>query len=278
MISVVIPAFREAERIGSTLAGVQVGARMLQEPLEVIVVDDGSDDGTAEQVLAHRWVAGVRLVQLERNQGKGAALASGLLQARGEWIVMLDADLGATAAQFPRLVVPVQSDEADMTIALFPGRTRQMAGPGSAGVLARPLSPDAGGDARAPRTGFGLAMRTARWGVARLTGRVLKAPLSGQRAFAAANLPLLLPLEPGFGLEVGLDVDALHAGLRVLEVPTLMAHAATSRDWTGFRHRGLQMAHILRALARRARGGRRRLRTERKLRERAGSSRRTGGQ
>ena len=91
----------------------------------------------------------------------------------------------------------------------------------------------------------------ARWGIARLTGRVLQAPLSGQRAFAARHLPLLTPLEPGFGLEVGMDIDALRAGLRVLEVPTTMAHAATGRDWAGFRHRGRQLLHILRALARR---------------------------
>ena len=49
MISIIIPAFREAERIGATLAGVRRAAEGLDEPVEVIVVDDGSDDGTAEQ-------------------------------------------------------------------------------------------------------------------------------------------------------------------------------------------------------------------------------------
>jgi hypothetical protein len=148
---------------------------------------------------------------------------------------MLDADLGETAAQFPCLLAPVRAGTADMTIAVF-------------------------GDGERRRGGFGLALRTARWGVARLTGRVLEAPLSGQRAFAAAHLPLLTPLEPGFGLEVGLDIEALWAGLRVLEVPTTMAHAATGRNWAGLRHRGRQLAHILRALWRRqkAKGKRKR--------------------
>jgi hypothetical protein len=50
---------------------------------------------------------------------------------------------------------------------------------------------------------------------------------------------------------VGLDIDALRAGLRVLEVRTTMHHAATGRDWAGFRHRGRQLLHILRALGRR---------------------------
>jgi glycosyltransferase involved in cell wall biosynthesis len=256
MVSIIIPAFREAERIGLTLAGVRRGAEALAEPIEVVVVDDGSDDGTAERALGgdegkrerekrkrktEKVPPGgccrffpfpfsfcLRLVRLEQNQGKGAALARGLAEARGEWIVMLDADLGETAAQFPCLLAPVRAGVADMTIALF----------------LSPALPVA-------RGGFGLALRVARWGVARLTGRVLQAPLSGQRAFAAAHLLLLTPLEPGFGLEVGLDIDALRAGLRVLEVPTTMAHAATGRDWAGFRHRGRQLAHILRALWRR---------------------------
>jgi hypothetical protein len=301
MISVIIPAFREAERIGRTLAGVRRGADALQEPVEVIVVDDGSDDGTAEQALAADGERGrerdgeterggdgergrgsdratvrahlpvspssrppvIRVVRLERNQGKGAALARGLVEARGEWIVMLDADLGGTAAEFPRLLLPVRAGDADMTIAVFPDARHQMPDASNDrakqewGATSEGVDHRAGpGDWRlatgASRSGFGLALRTARWGVARLTGRVLKAPLSGQRAFAAAHIPLLMPLEPGFGLEVGLDIDALWAGLRVLEVPTTMAHAATGRDWAGFRHRGRQMAHILRALARRA--------------------------
>jgi uncharacterized protein YheU (UPF0270 family) len=280
MVSLIIPAFREAERIGLTLAGVQRGAEALDEPIEVVVVDDGSDDGTAEQALAqtqshHQVIRSsghqviTRVVRLEQNQGKGAALARGLAAVRGEWIVMLDADLGETAAEFPRLLAPVRAGLADMTIAVFGDRGTRGRGDGATGRWGDPITAAEGLpltssvplSPRLPvplsprpsvaRGGFGLALRTARWGVARLTGRVLRAPLSGQRAFVAVHLPLLTPLEPGFGLEVGLDIDALWAGLRVMEVPTSMAHAATGRDWAGFRHRGRQLAHILRALWRR---------------------------
>jgi glycosyl transferase family 2 len=326
MVSVIIPAYREAERIGLTLAGVRRGAAALDEPVEVVVVDDGSDDGTAEQALATskrsayfvfrirqsqkqarlcrirntkygirttpvRLTARtpdrpvVRVVRLEQNRGKGAALARGLAEARGEWFVLLDADLEETAAEFPCLLAPVRAGLADMTIAIFGDGGRGGGGDGGRrgggdGARGRrggrqgqgqtfsrgdrvPLSPrrPVAPSPRRPvapsppppvaRGGFGLALRTARWGVARLTGRVLEAPLSGQRAFRAAHLPLLTPLEPGFGLEVGLDIDALWGGLRVVEVPTSMAHAATGRDWAGCRHRGRQLAHILRALWRR---------------------------
>jgi glycosyltransferase involved in cell wall biosynthesis len=249
MISVIIPAFREAERIRTTLTAVSRAAEQLTEPVEVIVVDDGSDDGTADQVVAFGGSVGsrdnpvpLRLFRLERNEGKGAALSRGLNEARGEWIVMMDADLGETAAEFPCLLAPLHAGEVDMTVAVFPSVPHS---PPASRVPA-PSPPH-----RLTPGGFGLALRTARWGVARLTGRVLQAPLSGQRAFAARHLPLLTPLEPGFGLEVGMDIDALRAGLRVLEVPTTMAHARTGRDWAGFRHRGRQLLHIVRALVRR---------------------------
>jgi glycosyltransferase involved in cell wall biosynthesis len=249
MISVVIPAFREAPRISATVAAVRTAAAGLEEPVEIIVVDDGSDDDTAAQACAADQV-----ICLEQNRGKGGALTRGLAAAQGELIVMLDADLCETAAEFPRLVAPVRDGAADMTIAVFSVVSRQSL------VVSKDFpegTPAGTHDLRLttndfPRGGFGLALRTARWGVARLTGRVLTAPLSGQRALRAGFLPLLLPLEPGFGLEVGMDIDALRAGLRVQEVPTTMQHAATGRNWAGFRHRGRQLAHILRALARRA--------------------------
>ena len=60
MVSILIPAFREADRIGRTLAAVRRGAAALEEPVEVVVVDDGSDDGTAAQALAADGATGRR--------------------------------------------------------------------------------------------------------------------------------------------------------------------------------------------------------------------------
>lgn len=292
MLTVIIPAFQEAERIGATMSAVCRAARNLPELMELLVVDDGSDDGTADRALAIRselqrqqcseerqgcqepflvrpadrtaapsaLLPEVRVLRQERNRGKGAAVAEGLAAARGELILLLDADLEETAAEFPSLVAPIRSGEADMTIAVFAdgrrGAPQRSGGHGDGRKDERGSPPVSRLPSPVSRGGFGLALRTARWGVARLTGRVLQAPLSGQRALRAEHLPLLLPLEPGFGLEVGLDVDALRAGLRVVEVPTGMRHAATGRNWAGFRHRGRQLAHLLRALARRAVRGR----------------------
>jgi glycosyl transferase family 2 len=251
-VTVIVPAYREAGHLATTVAAVRGAAATLEQPIQLIVVDDGSDDGTAEEARGADL-----LLRMGRNQGKGAAVTRGLACAQGEWIVLLDADLGETAAQFPRLLAPVQAGEADMTIAIF----GDLNGPSSSDIDGPPEArltkasghqeygaPAGVAARRAARGGFGLALRTARWGVAQLTGRVLTAPLSGQRALRGEHLRLLLPLEPGFGLEVAMDIDALRAGLRVKEVPTTMRHAATGRDWAGFHHRGRQMAHILRAL------------------------------
>ena len=114
MISVVIPAFNEGKNIGRVLSVLET-IDMIDE---IIVVNDGSTDDTKEQALKHD----VKLVDLPKNQGKGKALKAGIDNAKGDIIVMLDADLiGLTEKHFVNLVSPVLKDEADMTIGIFSG-------------------------------------------------------------------------------------------------------------------------------------------------------------
>lgn len=218
-ISVVIPAFNEAGHIASTVAA----ALRIPGVSEVVVVDDGSVDDTAALAAA----AGATVVRLERNLGKGGALARGVEAASGEILLLLDADLGETAAEGRRLLKPVLDGDADMTTALLPR-----------------------GNVRA---GVGLVVRTARWGVWLLGGRALAEPLSGQRAVRREVLDAIGPLAPGFGVEVGLTIDALRRGFRVLEVPTAIRHNVTGRSVRAFLHRGRQFVHVCRALWQRAR-------------------------
>lgn len=217
-VVVLIPAHDEAERIGATV----VAALAIVGVDRVLVIDDGSSDETA----ARAEQFGAEVLRLERNAGKGAALDAGLamVQDEVEAVLLLDGDLAESASQGGRLLGPVLRGEADMTVATFP----------------RP----------AGRAGFGLVKALARAGIRVLGGRGFEptAPLSGQRALDRDALAAVTPFAFGYGVEVALTVRALRAGLRVVEVPTEMAHAATGRDAAGFAHRGRQFAHVARAI------------------------------
>ena len=217
-IVALVPAYNEAARIGATVAAIRTVAGIA----DVIVIDDGSDDETAHLAAE----AGATVIRLERNRGKGGALEAGILSAGDpDLTLLLDADLGETAAQAERLLAPVRTGEADMAIARFP----------------RP----------AGKAGFGLVKGLARWGIRTLGGPFdAHAPLSGQRALDRAAVGACRPFESGYGVEVALTVRALRAGLRVVEVETTMMHAATGRDVAGFVHRGRQFAHVAATLLR----------------------------
>ena len=211
----VVPAKNGAGSIGATVTALAA----IPGVTEVLVVDDGSTDATAEEARA----AGAWVLRLPENRGKGGAVAAAAAAtAETDVYLLVDADTGATAAGAAPLLAAVLAGEADMAV----------------GVL-----PSAGG-----KGGFGLVRRVAAAGIRRATGGfVAQAPISGQRAVRG---PLLrsLDLAPRFGLEVGLTVDALRAGARVVELPVDMDHHHTGRSLAGFRHRARQGADIVRAL------------------------------
>jgi len=96
-ISVVIPAYNEEERIPPTLERVADYFRAFGRPAEILVVNDGSRDGTARVVraLAGKLSTGqieIRLLENPGNQGKGYSVRHGMLEARGEWALFSDAD------------------------------------------------------------------------------------------------------------------------------------------------------------------------------------------
>ena len=110
-VSIVIPAYNEERGIGRTLT--QLSAVMKQQNVEyeIIVVDDGSTDGTAKAV---RQQQGVRLVQHYSNRGYGAAIKTGIRQANHDWIAIIDADGTYPPSAIPLLVA--ESDGYDMII------------------------------------------------------------------------------------------------------------------------------------------------------------------
>lgn len=214
-LDVVIPAYNESGYIGRTVTAL---CRLPGIINNILVVDDGSTDDTTREAAS----AGARVVRLERNRGKSAAVLHGAHFVNTPYLAMIDADLGDTASELVRLFEPVCSGSAAMTIARFP----------------RAKTPG----------GLGLAKKLAAWSIRRSTGQVMNEPLSGQRVLRRELLQLLRYPPRGFGFEVALTIDLLKKGHRVLEVPTIMAHRERGRDAASFLHRGRQCAAILREL------------------------------
>ncbi|HTJ40979.1 MAG TPA: dolichyl-phosphate beta-glucosyltransferase [Kofleriaceae bacterium] len=99
MLSIVIPAYNEEERLGPTLARIRDWGRGRREEIEVIVSDDGSRDRTREVAAA----AGVKVVGYEKNRGKGSAVRAGMLAASGDRVLMCDADLATPIEELDKL-------------------------------------------------------------------------------------------------------------------------------------------------------------------------------
>lgn len=229
-VACVIPAKDEEQRIGATVTAV----RDLPGVEIVIVCDDGSSDRTSQ----HAAGAGAIVVSHTRNRGKAAAVESavnglGVIEQRDKrpeagTLLLLDADLGDSAGNCAPLIYPVVNDQADLTIAVLPAQqTAEGRDPG----------------------GVGLVVNTARRGIAELTGWTPRAPLSGQRCLTRRAFELASPLAAGWGMEVGMTIDALRAGLRVSEIEIDLRHRATGTDFGAQLHRAAQLRDVTRALA-----------------------------
>jgi glycosyltransferase involved in cell wall biosynthesis len=222
---VIVAARNEADRIGATLDAL---ARAF--PASALwVADDASEDGTAEVALTH----GARVVSRSRPHGKGANVTAAAEAALSEETVpglalLCDADLGDSAATLTDLVAAVDQGSCDLAIAAFAQRV--------------------GG-------GFGWALGFARWAIARRSGYSAGAPISGQRAMRVEVLRQALPFARGYGMEIGITIDAVRAGYRVREVELELEHRATGRSLGGFVHRGRQLRDFVRVWwSRRERG------------------------
>ncbi len=197
MLSVVIPAYNEEGGIQDIMARVlSIRAGLAQvgvDELELIVVDDGSADRTAELVGAQ---AGVRLIQHAQNSGYGAALKTGFAAARGEWVGFLDADGTYPPEYFPQLWEVAQAQNADIVIG------SRMAGADSQMPFVR-------------RVGNLIFAKL----VSIISARQVSDSASGMRIFKREILEQLYPLPDGLNLTPVMSTRALHEHLNVVESP-----------------------------------------------------------
>lgn len=223
-VSLVIPAFDEARRIPAALTAVR--AYLSGQPFrsEVVVVDDGSRDGTSEVVrrAARRFPADVtvRVVQHARQLGKGAAVRSGCLAARGRYVVYTDADLA----------VPVE--EA--------GRVLEALREGCDVAIGTRIQPD-GSDMRASqprlRRVVGRGFTTVRRRL--VAGEIVdtQCPL---KAFRAEVVPHLFRRQRlrGWSFDAEILFLAQQRGLRICQVPVVWRHMTGSNLRPGLRLAG----------------------------------------
>ncbi|HEU5133389.1 MAG TPA: dolichyl-phosphate beta-glucosyltransferase [Pyrinomonadaceae bacterium] len=117
-LSVVIPAYNEAARLGKTLRAVVDYLQQNFPDGELIVVDDGSSDETAElarEVFQNSGDLRTSVISYKSNLGKGRAVRLGLLAARGEVALFSDADLSTPITEAPKLVDPIVKGKFDIT-------------------------------------------------------------------------------------------------------------------------------------------------------------------
>lgn len=117
-LSLVVPLYNEQDNVEPLLAGIHAALADYPMPWELIVVDDGSSDGTHERLrdAARRWGRHVRVLELQRNFGQTAAMQAGIDAARGEVIATLDGDLQNDPADIPRLVGRLLSEDLDLVV------------------------------------------------------------------------------------------------------------------------------------------------------------------
>jgi dolichyl-phosphate beta-glucosyltransferase len=197
--SVVIPAFNEVQRLPRYLDEIITYFESRGEPYEVIVVDDGSRDGTADRVREVAGAAPVRVIPLAGNEGKGAAVRHGMLAAVGAYRMFADADGATPISELKRLEAALAAG-ADVAIG-----SRTVREPGVSVV------------ARSHRV---LAGRLFNSLVARLGLPDVGDSQCGFKAFTARAAEMIFGhlRTRGFGFDVELLMLARWYGLRVTEV------------------------------------------------------------
>lgn len=117
-VSIVVPAFEEEDRLGSSLAKIASYLMESETSAEIIVVDDGSADKTAEiaeSVLRNTPVIASKVIRYEQNRGKGFAVRTGLQAAAAEIALFSDADLSTPIEEMPKLIDPILTGDFDVT-------------------------------------------------------------------------------------------------------------------------------------------------------------------
>jgi glycosyltransferase involved in cell wall biosynthesis len=209
-VSIVIPAFNEAARIGNTIQKVRSFLETFPFSNELIIVDDGSADETPGIVERHAF-PGLRLVRNDVNHGKGFAVKQGILAATGDYVLFSDADLSAPIEEIRKLLDVAMQEHADVVI----------------------------GSRAVDRSMIGVHQSTLRESggivfnmlVQLILGLRLRDTQCGFKLFDRKRVLSIFEKQttPGFGFDPEVLFLAARQGLKIREVPVRWNHAEGSK-------------------------------------------------
>jgi glycosyltransferase involved in cell wall biosynthesis len=209
-VSIVVPAFNEAVRIGDSVRKIEAFLAQLPFDSEVLIVDDGSSDETSS-IVKGLGFARLRLIRNEKNHGKGFAVRMGTFLASGEYVLFSDADLSAPIDELEKLLYAAETQGADVVIgsravdrsliAIHQSRVREVGG-----ILFN----------RMVRLFLGLDIHDTQCGF-KLFKREKIRPVFEKLTIW------------GFGFDPELLFLASRAGLKIKEVPVRWSHAEGSK-------------------------------------------------
>ena len=221
-LTIVMPVFNERETVQRAIASVL--SADVSDSLELVIVDDGSTDGTGELLRDGTWPDAVRLLRHERNRGKGAAIRTALAEANGRFTTIMDADLEYEPADIPLLLEPLRTGVAR---AVFGARTFRA------------------------HSAFSFWYVMGNRAVTLVANLVYNSWISdmmtGQKAIETALFRSLELRERGFAIEAEITARLLGAGVRIYEVP--IEYRARTRE-EGKKLTALDGLRVLRTLFR----------------------------
>jgi dolichol-phosphate hexosyltransferase len=222
-LSILMPVFNERETVERAIADA-LDAELPVERRELVLVDDGSTDGTRELLAGGSWPDGMTVVYHDRNLGKGAALRTALQHAAGEFAAVLDADLEYRASDLAVVLEPLLAGEATVVF---------------------------GTRAWASHTAYSFWYVVGNKAVTLATNVLYNCFISDvmtcQKAMRTELFRSLPLRERGFGVEPEIAARVLQAGERIYEVPVV--YRARTRE-EGKKLTALDGLRVLRTLVR----------------------------
>jgi glycosyltransferase involved in cell wall biosynthesis len=198
-----MPVFNERLRLERAVDAVL--AANVSDDLELLIVDDGSTDGTREILREGSWPAEVRVIYHDRNRGKGAAIRTALAEARGLYTTIMDADLEYEPSDIPALLGPLRAGDAQ---AVF----------GTRGFQSH----------SAYSFWYVVGNRAVTFAANLLYNSWVSDMMTGQKAMSTELFRSLELRAGGFAIEAEITARLLRGGVRIYEVP--ITYTARSRE------------------------------------------------